>query len=65
MEDQSKPYACSFCGKPHAAVQRLIAGPKGVFICNECVALCNKILDPHEPPSAGDEERATAQGPTA
>ena len=65
MEAQSQPYACSFCGKPNAAVQRLIAGPKGVFICNECVVLCNKILDPDEPPTASDEERATAHGPTA
>ena len=65
MEAQSQPYACSFCGKPNAEVQRLIAGPKGVFICNECVVLCNKILDPDEPPTAGDEERATAHGPTA
>lgn len=65
MEAQSQPYACSFCGKPNAEVGRLIAGPKGVFICNECVDLCNKILDPDEPPRAGDEGRATAQGPMA
>ena len=66
METPSKPYLCSFCGKPNAEVQRLTAGPKGVFICNECVALCNKILDPHELPEAGDaEQRAKAEGPTA
>jgi adenylate kinase family enzyme len=35
---------CSFCGRPQDRV-RLIAGPKGVYICNECVALCNQILD--------------------
>ena len=34
---------CSFCGKPSAAVTKLIAGP-GIFICNECVALCDKII---------------------
>ncbi|MFR4401007.1 MAG: ATP-dependent Clp protease ATP-binding subunit ClpX, partial [Peptococcus niger] len=34
---------CSFCGKPQDAVKKLIAGP-GVFICNECVELCNDIL---------------------
>ncbi|MFP5528458.1 ATP-dependent Clp protease ATP-binding subunit ClpX [Peptococcus simiae] len=34
---------CSFCGKPQDAVKKLIAGP-GVFICNECVDLCNDIL---------------------
>jgi adenylate kinase family enzyme len=34
---------CSFCGKPQDRV-RLIAGPRDVYICNECVALCNQIL---------------------
>ena len=37
------PVRCSFCGKPDDQVARLIAGP-GVFICNECVALCDDIL---------------------
>lgn len=35
---------CSFCGKSQHAVEKLIAGPT-VFICNECVAECNKWLD--------------------
>jgi hypothetical protein len=35
---------CSFCGKPNTEVQRLVAGP-GVFICNECVALCATIIE--------------------
>ena len=35
---------CSFCGKSHKAVKKLIAGPQ-VYICNECVALCNEILE--------------------
>lgn len=35
---------CSFCGKPQQKVEKLIAGPRGVFICNECVALCEKIV---------------------
>ena len=34
---------CSFCAKPSTAVQRLVAGP-GVYICNECVGLCNDLL---------------------
>lgn len=36
---------CSFCGKNQDEVDNLIAGPQ-VFICNECVALCNEICDP-------------------
>jgi hypothetical protein len=34
---------CSFCAKPSADVEKVIAGP-GVYICNECVGLCNDIL---------------------
>jgi hypothetical protein len=34
---------CSFCGKSRDAVEKLISGP-GVYICDECIALCNRIL---------------------
>ena len=37
-------YACTFCGKPQSQVGRLIAGPGKVFICNECVHLCQQIM---------------------
>ena len=36
--------ACSFCGKSADMARRLIAGPKDVFICDECVEVCRKIL---------------------
>lgn len=36
--------ACSFCGKSQEQVEKLIAGPAQVFICNECVELCCDIL---------------------
>lgn len=38
------PLRCSFCGKPHTDIQRLVAGP-GVHICDECVALAEGIID--------------------
>jgi len=37
-------YRCSFCGKVQDQVARLIAGPGGVYICNECIDLCSEIL---------------------
>ncbi len=37
-------HVCSFCGKTQAAVKRLIAGPGRVFICDECVRLCEQII---------------------
>ncbi|EJO70709.1 MULTISPECIES: ATP-dependent Clp protease ATP-binding subunit ClpX [Leptospira] len=39
---------CSFCGKEQDAVKRLVAGP-GVYICDECISLCNEIIaEDHE-----------------
>jgi ribosomal protein L37AE/L43A len=37
-------YRCSFCGKDQQRVHRLIAGPGGVYICDECVTLCQGII---------------------
>ena len=42
-EDSSKLLYCSFCGKSQHEVKKLIAGPS-VFICDECVELCNDII---------------------
>lgn len=36
---------CSFCNRDENEIQRLIAGPEGVFICNECVDLCRDIIE--------------------
>lgn len=39
-------YRCSFCGKPNGQVRKLISGLKrGTFICDECISLCQEILD--------------------
>lgn len=61
---------CSFCGKSQEQVRKLIAGP-GVYICDECVELCNEILDDEliEPSSRSDavspteEEKGQRQTP--
>ena len=36
---------CSFCGKTQDQVQKLIAGPNGTYICDECIAICADIID--------------------
>lgn len=41
--DNGKLLYCSFCGKSQNEVRKLIAGPS-VFICDECVELCNDII---------------------
>ena len=53
---QDKHLRCSFCGKSKDSVRKFISGPS-VYICNECIALCNEIL-------AEDEEREVAESIT-
>ncbi len=36
---------CSFCGKTQNQVRKLIAGPNGAYICDECIDICNEIID--------------------
>ncbi len=50
---QDRHLRCSFCGKSKDAVRKFISGPS-VYICNECIALCNEIL-------AEDVEREAAE----
>lgn len=53
--DEYVPVSCSFCGKSERQVMRLIAGP-GVFICNECVTLCEEILNDESSEISLDEK---------
>ena len=39
------PHRCSFCGRTENQVSRLISGPDGVFICEDCVGICQDIID--------------------
>jgi hypothetical protein len=53
--------ACSFCAKPDHAIAKLIAGP-GIYICDECVRLCNEILaSAPEQPDARLEDAEPAE----
>ncbi len=47
----SEQLLCSFCGKSQRQVKKLIAGP-GVYICDECIDLCNEIIDEEFAPPA-------------
>ena len=53
---------CSFCGKTQDQVKKLIAGPE-VYICDECVELCNEILD--EEFFDSKDKEASAEGKDA
>lgn len=62
-ETTSKSIRCSFCGKHQDQVGRLIAGP-GVYICNECIALCNSILDTDDFDEENFEDEIPEEIPT-
>ena len=52
-----KVVRCSFCGKSQGNVKRILSGPGGVFICNECVDLCSTLIheDMYEPKERSHE----------
>ncbi len=45
MAKSTKMTFCSFCGKSHNEVRKMIAGPAGVYICDSCVTVCKTIID--------------------
>ena len=59
--NDKKNLYCSFCGKSQHEVRKLIAGPS-VFVCDECVELCNDIIREEEltNPPAGDKPKLTS-----
>lgn len=54
--------ACSFCGKSKNEVQKLISGPS-VFVCNECVKLCNDIIREEEQTAISSETQTRVPAP--
>ena len=43
MKDNEQLF-CSFCGKPKELTKRLIAGPNGIYICDECIEVCREVM---------------------
>ncbi len=56
-EEENKTLHCSFCGKSQHEVKKLIAGPS-VFVCNECIDLCNDIIREEEQAQDGQSNNA-------
>lgn len=46
---------CAFCGKPKELAKKLVAGPNGLYICDECLEICNMILSEEESESVTSE----------
>ena len=53
-------YRCSFCGKSQEEVKKLIAGPS-VYICDECIELCNEIMVEEWAQEKGEEAERVQQ----
>ena len=64
MSTTQNDYLCSFCSKPQAQVKRLIAGPDRVFICDECVELCQQIISEETPEDTEDLDNPVEKGIT-
>ena len=45
MDDKKQMARCSFCNKTQDQVKKLISGPNGIYICDQCVSICSDILD--------------------
>ncbi len=60
--DSGKLLYCSFCGKSQHEVRKLIAGPS-VFICDECVDLCNDIIQEEMHTAQGSDEQSSLPTP--
>ncbi len=56
-DDESDQFFCSFCGKNQKEVKKLIAGPS-VYICNECVRLCDEIIEDEEKESLEPSQKS-------
>jgi ATP-dependent Clp protease ATP-binding subunit ClpX len=64
MQESGELLKCSFCGKSQKQVRKLIAGP-GVYICDECIELCNEIIDEELSAGGGDVDTTDLPHPAA
>ena len=53
---------CSFCGRAQADVRKMIAGPQGAYICDECVETCMEIIDEEFGPDFDEEVKESNEG---
>ena len=56
---------CSFCGKTRDQVRKLVAGPGGVFICDECIHACSEMIGEAGPSLVDDEAQPSQEGEPA
>ena len=59
----NKNQHCSFCGKPKEETRRLITGPDGACICDECVEICKSMVDEWETADKDTSEQVPLKKP--
>lgn len=52
---KEKELYCAFCGKPKELAKKLVAGPNGTYICDECISICNEILSEEDTVSGSEQ----------
>ena len=55
-KDDEKEIKCSFCGNSADDVKKLIEGPNGIYICNECIGLCNELMEDEDEDEVNENE---------
>ena len=62
MAGRVKMVRCSFCGKSEDQVRKLISGPAGIYICDECVEICSEIIEEEEENNPYDHRMCSGCG---
>ena len=63
MAKSTNTIRCSFCGKSQEVVKKIIAGPNGVIICDECVEISQNIMETESFDKFDNEEKSSANIP--
>lgn len=61
-EERRRHTRCSFCGKDQSRGRKLVAGP-GVYICDQCIELCNEVLKEDSAPIPSTHWKSRRYGP--
>ncbi|MBQ0099346.1 MAG: ATP-dependent Clp protease ATP-binding subunit ClpX [Firmicutes bacterium] len=63
MKEKEEQLFCSFCGKPKELTKRLIAGPNGIYICDECIEICRDVMKESDEAEKKEEKKFSLPTP--
>ncbi|MEG1608909.1 MAG: AAA family ATPase, partial [Clostridia bacterium] len=65
LDNKDNEIKCSFCGKQESEVEQMVSGPNGIYICNECIDICNEILEEKSEKDSKDDFCVALMSPQA